>query len=350
MKTLLLAVCFAVASSAISSAEETAAPFPLLQYDEISRAVLPGETLPAPSDAFTTDYAHAHDGKITSKIAQSAMPQIPKPHFGFGDILSAAFNPMAALMNVGLQMAMGGIMGAMMGGMMRGEMESGRLYHFAYFEGSMRSESLADKTAMIFDAKTRTGTQLDLAKQQYKLVPQQTAGEAIPPAGEPATRGDGDSATIDLNTQRTQGVDAVIAGVETTEYDVVTTVTIPNGSGSCNNMKMRMETTEYVADTVLGPSGSTGMFATLLAQHPEYFAGSACSGKVTSSDSGPQIPENHFVIYSRTVIVPDMPGADKAAAHAPQIAMVVERGNIKPVSAEEARTLFSVPAGFAQQP
>jgi len=349
VKTLLLAVCFAVASTAIVHPEEPAAPFPPLQYDEISRAILPGETAAAPADAFATDFAQAHDGKITSKIAHSGMPQMPKPHFGFGGILSAALNPMGALMNIGLQMVMGGIMGAMMGGAMRGEMESGRVYHYAYYEGSMRSESIADKTAMIFDGKTRTGTQLDLAKQQYKIMSQQNAPAAMPPAGESGSGNDGGNVDIGLNTERTKGADAVIGGVETTEYDVVTTVTISNGSGSCNNMKMRMETTEYVANTLLGPSGSTAMFAQVLTQHPEYLAGTGCAGKVTSSDTGPPIPENHFIVYSRTVMVPEMPGMD-AAAKAPQFAMVVERGNIKPVSAAEATALFTVPAGFAQQP
>jgi hypothetical protein len=34
----------------------------------------------------------------------------------------------------------------------------------------------------------------------------------------------------------------------------------------------------------------------------------------------------------------------------PRVWIVTERGNIRPVTAADASTLFSVPAGFAQQP
>lgn len=354
MKALLLLACFAMLGATATRAEETSAPFPPIQYDEVSHAVLPGTTPAPPAQAFAADFAQARDGRIYSKMQQQPSPAAPvmRPHLGFGDFLSGIFNPMGALMNVGMQMVMGGIMGAMMGGMTpgaaNGEIESGRVTHFAYYQGYIRFESLADNTATIVDAKVRNRTQLDLAKRQYKILPAE--GEQPPlPAGAQNAGSEAGNATVKLDTQRTSGADLTIAGIETTEYDVVTTIDIANGTGSCSNVKMRMETVQYVAKTLLGPGGSFDSFAQYLTERPEMLAGTGCAGKVTATNSGPAIPANHLVLYSRTLMTPEMPDMNEGA-NIPKVWMVMERGNVKPVTPQETAALFSVPPGFTQQP
>lgn len=330
---------------------QTAAPAPAIQYDEISRTVMLGAT-PAPAaDAFTADASQVKDGKITSKMPQA--PSMPQMGGGLGSsLLGSIFNPMGALMNIGMQMVMGSIMSSVMSGAMHGgNIESGRETHVAFYGTMARFENYAEKTVTIVDMKTSKRTELDLAKRQYRVSAVDSQMQAMPQMGSAGGAEGSGTANVTLTVVRTQGGTATIAGVEAAEYDTTATIAIANATGSCHDMTMQFQTVEYYANATPAPGGSRPTLTKALIDHPEMLAGQGCTAKAQVSQSGPALPENRLMLYSRTQISsPEMEAAAKQSGHAPQqMWMVMERGNIRPVTAAEAAGLFTVPEGFAEQ-
>jgi hypothetical protein len=347
MKALLLTACFAALAFAIARPAT-----PAIQYDEISRAILPGSTPAPPNIAFATDSAQLKDGKIYQTMKpQGPPPSMMAPQMGLGSIFGAIFNPMGALMGMGEQMLMGAIMGGMMGGATHAQtVESGRATRIAYYGEMMRYDNLAENTVTLYDAKNRTRTQIDLTKRQYKTVAADSAMPAMP-SPPPSGSRDAGSANVRIDVQRTQGGDATIADLPATEYDTVTNVMISGATGSCHDMTLSIHTVEYAAKTVAPPGVSAPTFSSVLLSRPEVLAGEGCTAKVQTTANGPAAPANSLVLYSRTSLeIPEMAAMAAQMGQKPQqFWMVTERGNVRPVTASEAATLFSVPAGFARQ-
>jgi hypothetical protein len=338
-----------------------------IQYDEISRTIMMGAT-PPPPGAFETDLAQVHDGKIVSANPMMAnMPSVSSmmmPKFGLGSIFGAIMNPMGALMGMATQALMGGIMGGVMNGMMNKyrNYESGQLQHFAYYGNFTSFENMATKKLTIMDLAKREQYELDLAAQSYKVAPFGDWRSQIPqPSG-----GEG-SASIDVNVNTTQKAGANVEGYDTDVYETIEDVTVTNAAGGCRNGHIRFETVQYVAKGLFVPSGSSMTLDQVMAQYPQFAAGGNCAATVSAHRNGSSVPPDRLVLYSRlTMTMPEMQAqmqqeAAQAGAAGQQLpswmksgtmafSMVTERGNVKPVTAVDTASLFTVPSSFKLQP
>lgn len=334
-----------------------------LQYDEISRVLAPGST-PPPPGAFQTDYAQLRDGKLMAEnqMMPSAqqmqqMQSAMMPQMGLSTILVGLLNPGMALLQLVQGAAMGGIMGGMASGMMNKyrRYQSGQLQRFAFYGTLAREENVATKKVYITDAQKDREIQLDLNAQTYKV------GNVTNPMDQkvPAPSGGG-SAQIDVSAQTTQGQHQTIEGIDAVLYDTVENVAITNATGGCLKSNMRVETVQYVAPGISVPPAMAMTFDRILRDHPEFAAGPHCTPSINRRAGGVQVPQDRLIVYSRTTI--DMP-EEQAKLNQMQgslppymrgksmgIAIVTERGNVKPVAQTDVQTLFSVPSGYTQQP
>lgn len=328
-----------------------------VQYDEISRSIMPGATAPPPG-AFHSDYAQLRDGKLIAENPMMAqMPQQPAmPKLSGFSLLGIALNPIAGLASLAMQAAMGSITSGMMSKYRN--YESGQLQRVAYYGGFGRSENVATKHVVITDVRLGKQYDVDLSAHSYKV----NAFSAFVPAAPPSSGGSG-TAQVHVLAQTTLSEGQEIEGAATDLYTTVQDVTIANASGKCRNMHMRMETVQYVAKNVAAPSGNTATFDRIYRDHPELAAGPDCAASVTASSTGPAVPSNRLVLYSRTTLsFPDMdakmqaevqahPDALPAFARGPMhVVAVTERGNVRQMANADVTALFAVPAGFTQSP
>lgn len=365
MKTFLafaaLAALFAVTTASAQTPADAG-----IQYEEISRTIMMGAT-PPPPGGFEADFAQVHDGKIVSvNPLVAAIPKMPAmPKMGFSSFLGMIFNPAAALMNIAMQAALGSITSNAMNGMVSKyrNYESGQLQRFAYYGGFSRFENVATKHLTIADPTKQQQYEMDLESQSYKITPitADWRSQLPKPAGTQGT------ASIDLAIQTTQQPGLTIEGYDTDLYSTVEDVTVTNATGSCHNMRMRLEIAQYLSKTVSMTTGTSMTLDQMLGDNPQFAAGSNCVANVTSHKSGVDVPGNRLVLYSRMAMeMPDQEAqmrqaAQKMAAEGqtvpdfmkiggPVMVMVTERGNIKSVAASDVSTLFAVPSGFKQQP
>lgn len=357
MKQLLvfiLSVAFAVSASGGLRVNAAATG---IQYEEISRSIMAGATAPPPG-SFQSDLAQVHDGKLVS--ANPMMAQQPAmPTFNAMSIFSLALNPLGGLMGLAESAMMGSVMSGMMSKYKN--YESGQLQRVAYYGQFGRVENLATKHVLITDMQKQVAYDVDESTQSYRLTPfnPERASAAMPSTQQSGAG----SADVAVNTLTTKSAGQRIEGIDTDLYDTVTDVTVSNATGKCRNMQMRLETVQFVATSVSTPGESSATMDQILRSHPEMMAGQACVAQVHASGSGPTLPTDRLIVYSRTSIsAPEMEAqAKKAQAQGgqvpswmtsggPMVTMVTERGNIRPLAEGDVAALFAVPAGFKPQP
>ena len=357
---LALIACLALVAAAFATARGDSSAG--IQYDEISRSILPGAT-PPPPGAFAADLALVHDGKIVSENPMMAqMPSAPAmPKLSPLSFLGAIFNPAAALLSLGTQALMGGIMGGMTGGMMSKyrNYESGQLEHVTYYGTMARAENRATGHILITDIGKQRQFDIDPAARSYRAM--NFSDMAVAPV--PQTGKSGGTATVTVDAHSIKSAGQPIEGVATDMYETVEDVVVSNASGTCRNMHMRFDTVQFVATTLAAPSGSSSTFDQLMRSRPEMAAGPNCAAQVAVHTDGVAPPADRLIIYSRmTMSMPEMQAQlkEEAAKAQPQgqklpdwmssgamsFSMVTERGNVRPVAPADASALFVVPAGF----
>ena len=203
---LIAAVSLAPAAHWGAAPVAAATPTPAaLQYDEISRPLVPPNT-PPPPDAFAADYQAA------------AAAQTPKPH---------GFNPFTAIHDAQEMMK---------------AVNAGRVTRYAFYNGWIRADDVNAQTATIEKCDRHQYIKLDLAKRTYSITteappcPTPTQYSGAPPAqGESGGSG---SMDITMNVTTTNLAPMTIDGLQTTGVDRALELKMSNATGSCRSNTM----------------------------------------------------------------------------------------------------------------
>src|SRR5271155_1691292 len=176
------------------AAAVAATPTPVaLQYDEITRMVMPPATPPAPG-SFQVDFqAIMSNATATTASAPGSEPASPTPaphHHGLGSLVGSIMSGTVPESNGGESSggdqgdqgsgAMAG-MGGMGGGQqMRQRMRMGTLTRLAYYKGWIRTDDPVMQTATISKCQEHQFISLDLAKKTYRITNTQPACHPMP--------------------------------------------------------------------------------------------------------------------------------------------------------------------------
>ncbi len=307
-------------SSPVAAATATPAA---LQYDEISRPLVPPNTPPPPGN-FAADYQAA------------ATAQTPKPH---------GFNPFTAMHDAQEMMK---------------AVSAGRVTRYAFYNGWIRRDDVNAQTATIEKCDRHQYITLDLAKRTYSISTQ------TPPCptpaqypGAPPTQGGEGAGTVDITMKATtNGLGPMtIEGLDTTGVDRAIELKMSNATGSCrsamNGMDVIMNARQYVSQVAVPrrfcplpqSTSLTDMFT-------RYGMGNGCKPTFHSEQGGDAAAPlmglesggKTLVLYSSSTL-----GVPNAPKQAGGFGMLVERGNVKWLTGAQAQGLFEIPAGFTQE-
>ena len=329
---IVLAAFFAPSWGAGRATAVAATPTPAaLQYDEISRFVLPPAT-PPPPGSFVADY---------QTIVGSASAS-PAPQHGLGSLLGSMLGPNAS----------GAIDSAM------SAMREGHLTRYTYYRGWIRTDDPVAQTATISKCDQHQFIALNLAKKTYTVTNTQPA---CPTPMMPASRPQPETpqtpappGTVDMTVKSTsQNLGPLaIDNVATTGSAGSVSMSMTNATGSCHDGAMQMNLTQYVS-TIAVPRAYCPL--PHMASSPEEIVrgrspGGGCRPTMHLQGSGSAIgwSENtlgRLVIYQRASMGAGNPDQQDRTAG---MAMVTQRGNVTWLSGAPAEALFTIPPGFTQ--
>jgi hypothetical protein len=291
------AVFMSVHASFGSAAAATPTPA-ALQYDEISRMIVPPATPPAPG-TFQTDY---------QTIVSAGSPE---------DLMKSAGNPEELMARMSL----------------------GHVTRYAYYNGWIRTDDLVAQKATIEKCQQHQYIALDLAKKTYTIqntqpacpTPQMpTYGHASSYQPQPGSADMTVSGTLrDLGPLT---IDEI--GTTGAEYGMQMQTT--NATGSCRNGDFKMDQTRYVSQ-IRVPRAFCPLPRTMTSGGM-ISRGTGCDPRMHVSGTLSGLNDaDRLVMYSRIGIGQGGVGA-----------MVIERGNIKWLGGAAAESLFAIPPGFTQ--
>jgi hypothetical protein len=325
-----LAVLAALAAAAfLAPAQWGAAPVAAatatpaaLQYDEVTRPVLPPNT-PPPPGTFAADYQAA------------STAQMPKSH---------GFNPFTAMHDAQEMMKAA---------------SAGRATRYTFYNGWIRRDDINDQTATIEKCDRHQYIKLDLAKRTYSTMTEAPPCPTPPqyPGAPPAQDNGGGSGTIDVavNVTTTNLGPMTIEGVDTNGVERAVELKMSNATGSCrgnmNGADFTMNAREYVSQvTVPRRFCPLPQSTSLTDMFTRYGMGNGCKPMFQSTQGGEAgaflglESGKTLVLYSSSTL-----GVPNAPKQMGGLGMTVERGNVKWLSGSDAQALFEVPAGFTQQ-
>jgi hypothetical protein len=306
-----------------SSAAAAATPTPAaLQYDEITRTVIPPATPPAPG-TFAADYQTA--------AAATPMPKLP------------GFN-MGTLFNVGALKAYGQQLQQMVNGL--------HLTRYTFYKGWIRRDDPIARTATIEKCDQRQYIKLDLANKTYTMITAAGSTPMQPMGGVPQPSREAPG-TVDLTATATSNNlgPMTIDGIATTGWNRSVEMKMTNATGSCRNADFNMNVTQYVSSINVPhrfcplPHGMNPMEAAGAMQGGckptvEGAQGSDFNLDTMGSSGG---SADDLVMFSRM----SAGGGTQGPAG---FGMIVERGNVTWFGGADAAALFEIPAGFTQAP
>jgi hypothetical protein len=322
LAALALAAFLPSAFSSDATVAAAATPTPAaLQYDEISRMVVPPATPPAPG-TFAADY----------QVAASATP-IPKlPGFNLG----LMFNPAA-------QKAYAQQMQAMVAQL--------HLTRYTYYRGWIRRDDPIAQTAEIEKCDRHQYIKLDLANKTYTSMTAEAACATpqMPMPGPPQQASGGEApGTVDLTTtvNNTDLGPLTLDGIPTTGYDRSVEVKLSNATGSCRNGDFKLTVRQYVSNVRVPhrfcplPKGLNPLTAAGAASPGcKPSVNGVANGNFSVDTMGVDVGSlDNLVMFSRM-------SAD-AGGHAQGLGMFVERGNVRWFGGHDAEALFAIPPGF----
>jgi hypothetical protein len=311
--TLAFAAIFVPAAHVHGAIAAAATPTPAaLQYDEISRIIIPPATPPAPG-AFQTDY-------------QTAMSPPPQ-HHGLSAVVNSVMNNPEEMIN---------------------RMTRGNLTRYTLYKGMIRTDRPIEQTAIIEKCQEHQYVTLDLKNKTYAI--QDTQPPCPTPAGMPAQAGGDDSShaapgTADITMSGTSNDLGPLAidGIGTVGYDQNLQMKTTNATGSCRENNFSMAQTKYVSQIQVPrpycPLPKTMTTGGMMARS----SGGGCEPRMHFSGTIAGMNDaDRLVMYLR------MQFGQAGSPNGGGMNMVVERGNVKWFGGPDADALFSIPAGFTQ--
>lgn len=312
------AAFLAPVSHAGQSAAAAATPTPAaLQYDEITRSVLP-PTTPPPPGSFSADYAVA---------VAATPPSMPKMNVGM------IFNQAAAKAYAEQMQQMANAL---------------HLTRYTYYRGWIRRDDPVAQTATIEKCDKRQYVKLDLAKRTYTTI-DESAACATPstlPAAPPAAPSQAEPGTVDVSAtaSNTSVGPLTIDGIATTGWNRDVEVKLANATGSCRNADLKMSMIQYVSTIKMPrrfcplPRGMSPLAAAGAAQGGCTPKIDTANGNFDIESAGLGVGSSDNLVMFSTMSV----GGGKSAA----MGFFVERGNVRWIGAHDAAALFEIPAGF----
>lgn len=293
-----------------------------LQYDEITRTVMPPATPPA-AGSFAADYAVA--------AAATPLPALPKLNLGL------MFNPGAQKAYADRMMQMANEL---------------HLSRYTYYRGWIRRDDPAAQTATIEKCDRHQYVKLDLAKRTYSTIEASVAcATPSQPSMAPAAPSREEPGTVDVSATAasTSLGPLTIDGIATTGWKRDVEVKLTNATGSCRNADLTMSVQQYVSTmkvphrfcplprgglSPLAAAGATqgGCTPKFVAANGSFDLDSAGLGVGTGDD---------LVMFSSM-----SPGAGPRGQ---TLGLIVERGNVRWIGGRDAAALFEVPAGFTAE-
>jgi hypothetical protein len=334
---------FAVGPRQVAAAMPQPNPTPVaLQYDEISRMIVPPATPPAPG-SFADDYQVA----MNSATAATPTPA-PRKHG-----LAALTNAIGSMESGTMAGVSNGMMGMM--GEMQDLMRTGRVmrYTFYYTKGWIREDDLAAQTATISKCRENQFITLNLAAKTYTVASTapkagncfnmptstNTAPQAAAPKQQPGT----EDLTLEAKSQNlgSRSIDGIATTGSSTDFKMAAT----NATGSCRNGEFGFAVVRYVSGITPPRAYCPLPIPPPITTNPVH---AAAQGGCTPTLHGQmnvsldQIAANKLDLYSLMT----MHAANDSGGRA--MGMLTERGHVAWLRAQQADPLFTIPPGFTQ--
>ena len=284
-----------------------------LQYDEITRMIMPPAT-PPPPGTFQADY---------QAVAGESADQ--RQH-GLGAAIEDMMGNPAEVME---------------------KMSRGQITRYAYYKGWIRTDYFATNTAIIQKCSEHQYVTLDLNKKTYAV--QNTApaclatnGIKIPGApGGSSNHSEPGTADMTVSGSSKDLGPLTIDGIGTVGYDMNLSMNTANATGSCRNNDFSTSQTKYVSQIHVPrpfcPLPRTMSSGGMMAQA----GGGGCEPRMhaTGNIRGYGDDMDRLVLYMHMAMGGQQQGMN----------IVIERGNVKWLSGASADDLFSIPPDFKQQ-
>jgi len=325
----------------VASPDTTPTPV-AIQYDEISRMIVPSATPPEPG-SFDADYQVA-----MSNATQATPTPAPRKHGLAG--LTNAINSMETgnIANIG-----NGMMGMM--GAMADLMRYGRVMRYTFYltKGWIREDDPGTQTATISKCSENQFITLNLAAKTYMLssttpnsancftmpMPEKGENSPAPAKQQPGT----EDLTIDV-TSHSLGPRS-IDGIATTGSSANFKVAATNATGSCRNGEFGYSVVRYTSG--INPPRA---FCPLPVPPP------ITTNPVNATAQGGCKPTLHgqmnFSLDQTASAKLDMYSLMTMQASTDRggrsISMLSERGHLTWLNRQQADALFSIPAGFTE--
>ena len=308
------------AGSAVAVA---ATPTPAaLQYDELTRMVIPPATPPAPG-TFAADY----------QVAASASPASQPPKFNAGMLFSAGAQKAYAQQ---LQQMANAV----------------HLTRYTFYKGWIRRDDPVARTATIEKCDRHQYIKLDLANNTYTSITADAACTTppVPSMAKPAAASREAPGTVDLTATATSDNlgPLSIDGIATTGWNRNVEVKMSNATGSCRNADFKLSLRQYVSSVSVPhrfcplPRGINPMEAAGATQGGCKPTMTGQNGNFDMDTMGLGVgASNSLVMFSSMT-------ADVGGQQAHGFGTYVERGNVKWFGGPAADALFAIPPGFTQ--
>jgi hypothetical protein len=316
----------AFAASAYSASPAITQPEPKLTadiaYDQIGKVLPHATQAPPPADSFAADSA---------RIA--ALPPLPsaKGLYAAAEAISAlGSNPMTGMLAGPASMALGAATSAYQAKVTavgQAYLNAGVMMRFAFYRGWTRADMPRLQSATIAKPDQGLDISLDLSRRTYRVkhTQAQSAGE------DTYVVSTADNVVVAFSSAPTSVAlpPLVLAGFTSRGYQTDATFSLSAPLGYCSTGSHVLREVEFVAD----------------APDPQYPAGAALDGShlareacLPTSGASHREPGRLVLFRSMTLSGGGLYG---------DIVTVVERGNLRPVTAADA-AMFSAPPDFKE--
>lgn len=313
-----IAVIAGLHGSVVRAARPQPTPTPVaLQYEQITRMVLPPASPPAPG-TFSDD---------RQGIMSAASAPAPQHHGMFGGIMNGMNSAMSAM------------------SMMR----TGTLTRYTYYRNWLRTDDPVAQTATIEKCDLHQYITLDLAKHTYTITSTLPAPQPAPAPGVPGGRSVENErpGTVDMTftATHTNLGPRVIENIPTHGDSTVASMVMTNATGSCSDGSMSMQIVEYVSNVgiprrycplprVSNMPASPEQMVVHGGCKPHFHGGASGMGGMMGSG-------NHLAMYR-------LMSAGGAQTNGQSFKTLTEAGNVRWLYRPEAEALFSIPPGFTR--
>jgi hypothetical protein len=314
---------FAAAAENNGSIAGAAMPAPTpaaLQYEEISRIVLPPGT-PAPPGSFADDRA-----------AVVATANTPAPAHGLFAGLQNSVNQAMSTVHA---------------------LQTGFLTRYTYYRNWIRTDDVVHQTAVIVKCDLNQYIALDLAHRTYHITSTAPQPEAMSvPGGSGALKvstASNEPGTVNLTiTGSHQNLGPqTLEGISTHGQSADLSVTSTNATGSCKDGSFSGSFVEYLSNIRVPRPYCPVPRRAGIASPMDLLTPNAggCTPHIQGSASGGTLPNSGDRLAMYRMM--SLNGSDENGGR--NFKTVQEAGNVQWLGQPDAAALFEIPAGFTQQ-